>query len=278
MNTNDYIYLLNKPSAINDKHTVLLDKIVADFPYFQSARALRLKSLYSQNSFRYNNELKITASYTNDRALLFDFITSEYFLPVQKDYYKENEEFINNIVIKEPQFLNVNAISPEIIANKIEQSIITTIEQSDANKKEAANETVQIDQLLDFKSNEKHSFQEWLQLAKIKPIERGEKTSFGKEKIGDDKKVKADLIDQFLANNPKISSANDVAPVPVVNLEYSNNESYLMTETLAKVYLIQKKFKKAIQAYEILILKYPEKSSFFADRIAEIKILQQNNI
>jgi hypothetical protein len=51
----------------------------------------------------------------------------------------------------------------------------------------------------------------------------------------------------------------------------------LMTETLAKVYLEQKKYQKAIQAYEILILKYPEKSSFFANRISDIKILQQNN-
>jgi hypothetical protein len=51
-----------------------------------------------------------------------------------------------------------------------------------------------------------------------------------------------------------------------------------MTETLAKVFLEQKKYHKAIQAYEILILKYPEKSSLFADRIIEIKNLQQNNI
>jgi hypothetical protein len=50
-----------------------------------------------------------------------------------------------------------------------------------------------------------------------------------------------------------------------------------MTETLARVYLEQHKYDKAIQAYEILILKYPEKSSFFADRITDIQILQQNN-
>ena len=50
-----------------------------------------------------------------------------------------------------------------------------------------------------------------------------------------------------------------------------------MTETLAKVYLEQKKYNKAMQAFEILILKYPEKSSFFADQINEIKNLQQNN-
>ncbi|TQM39228.1 hypothetical protein BC670_0001, partial [Flavobacterium branchiophilum] len=55
------------------------------------------------------------------------------------------------------------------------------------------------------------------------------------------------------------------------------NNTHLMTETLAKVYLEQKKYLKAIQAYEILILKYPEKSSLFANRILDIKNLQQNN-
>ena len=51
-----------------------------------------------------------------------------------------------------------------------------------------------------------------------------------------------------------------------------------MTETLAKVYLEQKKYDSAIKAYHILSLKYPEKSGFFADRIKAIKILQRNKI
>ena len=46
-----------------------------------------------------------------------------------------------------------------------------------------------------------------------------------------------------------------------------------MTETLAKVYLQQKNYKKALQAYTILSLKYPEKSGFFADQIRAIKKL-----
>jgi len=51
----------------------------------------------------------------------------------------------------------------------------------------------------------------------------------------------------------------------------------LMTETLAKVYLEQKNYKKAIQAYKILILKNPEKSGFFADQIRAIEKLQDTN-
>ncbi len=50
-----------------------------------------------------------------------------------------------------------------------------------------------------------------------------------------------------------------------------------MTETLAKVYLEQKKYKKALQAFKILSLKYPEKSGFFADQIRAVKKLQKEN-
>jgi len=86
------------------------------------------------------------------------------------------------------------------------------------------------------------------------------------------------LIDKFIETNPKISPASKNATVtPFVSEQPAIENSYLMTETLAKVYLEQKKYQKAIQAYEILILKYPEKISFFANRISDIKALQQNN-
>ena len=49
----------------------------------------------------------------------------------------------------------------------------------------------------------------------------------------------------------------------------------LMTETLAKVFVKQKKFENALQAYHILSLKYPEKNSSFVSQIKKIKRLQQ---
>jgi len=51
----------------------------------------------------------------------------------------------------------------------------------------------------------------------------------------------------------------------------------LMTETLARVYIEQKNYKKAKQAYRILSLKYPEKSSFFADQIRAVVRLEENS-
>ena len=50
---------------------------------------------------------------------------------------------------------------------------------------------------------------------------------------------------------------------------------YLTTETLSKIYVDQDHYKRAIQTYEILCLKYPKKSSFFADHIKKIKRLEK---
>jgi hypothetical protein len=49
MNVTDYTFLINKPDAINEKQTEVLSHVLENFPYFQSARALRLKGLYNQN-------------------------------------------------------------------------------------------------------------------------------------------------------------------------------------------------------------------------------------
>ena len=87
---------------------------------------------------------------------------------------------------------------------------------------------------------------------------------------------KANIIEQFIKANPKIKPKKETTNLVQVKTAPQDTNS-LMTETLARIYLEQKKYQKAIQAYEILILKYPEKSYLFADRIEDIKILQQNN-
>ncbi|MBP6182345.1 tetratricopeptide repeat protein [Flavobacterium sp.] len=283
MNVTDYTYLINKPNAINEKQTEALGNLLDEFPYFQSARALRLKGLYNLNSFKYNFALKVTAAHTTDRTVLFDFITSDSFIAIQKGLYdKKALELLDITVVDSEIIIQEEKLEHKI--NTLEQSILTSIKEalplkSNENSK-TPEEKLAIGTPLDFSISEQHSFQEWLQLSRTQPIVR-ETESVNTSKtlpiVDEDKKKKAALIDKFIETSPKISPVkHGVASTVTFDLNKDDN-SYLMTETLARVYLEQKKYQKAIQAYEILILKYPEKSSFFADRISDIKILQQNN-
>ena len=83
------------------------------------------------------------------------------------------------------------------------------------------------------------------------------------------------LIDDFLKTTERrIPNKNLKNNEDLSEKSWSPNYE-LMTETLAKVFVKQKKFKKAIEAYQILGLKYPEKNSLFANQIKEIKKLNQ---
>jgi hypothetical protein len=85
------------------------------------------------------------------------------------------------------------------------------------------------------------------------------------------------LIDRFIQSNPKIVPTEQ----PLENIDISaesvkEHESFF-TDTLAKIYIKQGNYTKAILAYEKLSLKYPEKSAYFAGQISEIKKLMIKN-
>ena len=86
-----------------------------------------------------------------------------------------------------------------------------------------------------------------------------------------------DLIDDFIDKKVGISEPKKEAFFKAVDVAkeslVENND--LITPTLAKVYLEQGHYKKAISAYKKLILKYPEKNSFFANQIKLITKLKE---
>ena len=74
MNVKDFTYFLENPTKVVEPiHTKHLEDIIAEYPYFQAARALHLKGLKNLNSYKYNKALKTTAAFTTDRDVLFDF-------------------------------------------------------------------------------------------------------------------------------------------------------------------------------------------------------------
>ena len=306
MNVQDFTQLLQKPhEVISARQTQQLEEVLAEYPYFQAARAIHLKGLKTLNSFKYNNALKVTAAHTTDRDILFEFITSKDFLQnsIADTISGKSTPVIETKIISEeiiPDFQVENVLigssddeplpqsisdadailNPKLFASK-DPKIDKVIEA----EKEQAAKSLEIGKPLTFTNVEKYSFSEWLQLTSTKTIERNvleepkTEENSSEFRLEEDvlKKKKFELIDKFIASNPKIVPKEKTEAPTRLKESVRIDKKELMTETLAKVYLEQKKYKKAIQAYKILSLKYPEKSGFFADRIKAVQKIQQEN-
>jgi len=307
MNNTDFTSLLQHPQKITASQTEALKTIIDAFPYCQSARAIYLKGLKNKESFNYNQALKTTASYTTDRSILFDYITSENFVQNEiSQHIKQNSEHLKEIevdvedisisksvtiddALKQQIKDTTGVLDPELFQPKIEPSKIANFSLDTSETINEANEKAHVETLspheilslgkpLQFNLDERHSFNEWLNLTRFTPIDRSnELAQKNEEKPISERDKKFALIDKFITKNPKLNpsksstSNNNIAEAQMIQPEA------LMTETLARIYVEQKNYIKAIQSYKILSLKYPEKSGFFADQIKAVKQLQEQN-
>ena len=213
------------PKNINQKKE--LESIIFEYPYFQLAHAIYLKSLKIQDQFNFDLILKKTAILSSRRKMIFNWIndTENNLFKIQKRTKK--------IKIKDPQ--------PN--GNQIEGT-------SNFNKsKEEEPRMLFVDWVMSYTNSKKEN--------ENRPLES-----------------KIEIIDSFLEKNPKIPKSKEKGNADdFLNLALDNkfNKSELMTETLAKIYVKQQKFKEALYAYRILSLKYPEKSSLFANQIKKLQ-------
>ena len=153
----------------------------------------------------------------------------------------------------------------EVSKNRVqEENISTTEEAANSEKPEpkAEIETEKVSEVVKPTSNSNvtsfiSTWKSWLKIDRSEIVTPSEQDK------------KAAIIDKFIENNPKISPIKE--DVDFIVKEKSNDISHLMTETLAQLYVEQKLYTKAIQAYKILQEKYPERTEEFEERIEEIK-------
>ena len=167
----------------------------------------------------------------------------------------------------------------EIIEDNQEEEIVEGLSENaeviEESEPEMVEEKVEI--IENNSDDSTFSFSDWL---KKVPSQSKTQQEIEEEQEIAEREIKYKLIDDFLEKNPKIvpMKKTDITPVSTPSNFVQNTEEYsdLMTETLAQIYTEQKKYDKAIKAYKILILKYPEKNSLFANRIKEIENLKNS--
>lgn len=256
MNAEQLYQYMEHPKEIGKEQVDGLVEIIDSYPYFQTARFLHLKALQNSGSYRFNQQLRITAAHASSRTVLFDYISTP-------DYPERPlEDYIDEAVT---DHVPVRAIIPTVIQEV--EAAPEPIGEEAIEEKEISTESI-ADQPLEFSPNERHSFNEWLKLLSAHPVNREEES----------KKPLDEIVERFLEKEPTISRPirDEIKLKPRLAEPTEGYTPALMTETLARVYAEQGLYDKSINAYKILLLKYPEKSSLFAARISELQALKQN--
>ena len=235
MNAKRFNELIDQYDPLNKNIVLEFLSISKEYPYFQLPYYYHAKSLKDQGSDQYEKVLNNLALKTQDRSVLKKSMEVE---------FKPNNSNEENIPIIEANFHEIEEKTEEVFSNK-------TPEKKEIN-------------------NLKLSFIEWIKFTE-------DKTISGEKKVLGDKKSplqdKMSIINKFIDNDPKISPVKQ-SENTISQIKFDDYTDELMTETLAKVLVKQKKYKKAIRAYKILSLKYPEKNVLFATQIEKIKNLE----
>ena len=238
MNREKFDKFIENYDSNNEIFVSQMALLIEKYPYFQLPRFFLTKSLKDQNKNGLDMALNQLALYTANRGLLKQKIESK---------VKSTKK------VKDTKSLNTT--------KKIQNNL-----QALAKEKKLKSQSIK---KVRFSKDLKLSFLDW-----IKYTEENQKIQIQESKKLEPLKNKLSIIDRFIEADPKISPMEKNEPIEsLINGDFNSEE--LMTESLAKILLRQKKYKKAIKAYKILSLKYPEKNVFFAGQIQKIKKLQQ---
>jgi len=296
-----YSYLNNQSHLING-NIGELEKLTQEFPYFQTAHLLYSIASKKNDASIFQRSIKKTAIVAVSRNHLYELLYNNPSITKQDVIVTETPK---ETVIKEAvktELAETTIVKPieetEIVKkNKVEE--IDLAEQVEREIKKDLVEAFIEKEVL--KTNEAHkkeeapiptdaSFGQWLhflkknnggklsnldvneQKAKEEPIVRvDESTDLDKKQ----KKVhQKELIDKIIEKNPTSIKLNKDAKFYVAEQKAKESlleNEHLVTETLASIYAVQGNIGKAIRAYQILSLKYPNKSVYFASLIENLK-------
>ena len=305
MNRSDFINMLEDKVQVNRQMIGEVYELIDIFPYFQSAHLLLLKGLQNNGDLKFEKQLRNSAMHIADREVLYYLLNRKpASVTAQKEVINE-EAAVQERGFDHQQTVIESAKSSEQYISGIEKSSGVAQKELVEDPKHlhshpilisSGSETMESDEVMMVMDEEPapdddmvfymdpgFSLPVFNDLLELDPDAGstliGEENENPQEQTADDtdrhkKLLQSDLIDKFILANPRIVPVKDPAKVSPEDISkpYNEREGGFVTETLARIYINQGYYSKAIDIYEELSLKYPEKSSYFASQIELVKV------
>lgn len=242
--------LITHPEYLDKETLYGLREIVAKYPYFQVARLLFLKNLFLLHDPTFGDELRKAALYIPDRRILFKMVEeSNYKIQKAPLHLKDCEakKEGNRTTILIDDFLR------STLGNEEETSSSVTKPHRKPTAADATNDYAAFLMQMDDVTSEEE--------VEENPSDRSD-----------------ELINDFIENKPdRIKLQETPLYTPDVNEEKDDGvEDGYLTMTLAKIYIKQQRYEKALEIIRKVNLNNPKKNSYFADQIRFLQKLIAN--
>lgn len=235
-----YEWIAN-PELLNRDTLYELRTLLARYPYFQTVRLLYLKNLFLLHDITFGEELRKAALYIADRKVLFYLIEGERFTiaPLEKQKQTEDQAGLDRTLSLIDAFLS-SLPDDSVASAAVELPLdITADYTSYLLREEAPSSPADAPQM-----KGQNLIDDFIEKSSEEPFS----SSLGVKKP---EAVKLEPTEE---------------KEPEENEEDIEDESYF-TETLAKIYVKQQRYSKALEIIKKLNLKYPKKNAYFADQI-----------
>ncbi|MDR0969880.1 MAG: hypothetical protein LBM67_05030 [Lentimicrobiaceae bacterium] len=302
MNKNLFIDFIKKPELMDKNSVNDLMELAMQFPYSNIVQTLLAMNLYKENHVLYDSQLKLAASTMPKRNILRlhmarigklkeaidlpDEYTKKKSAPAPQptqEIASEKEETIKqspkttDTAPKETKKRKIKELKFEVPESSVKTETFEyeTPFIEKISKQSAREISQELSELLAEHARieeKRRSLEELKQMvaARIKELETEKQLKESGQTV-EKPKSKGALIDKFIETNPSIPRPTETFQ----NITTAHNsivdQENIVSETLAKIYLDQGHIEKAISIFEKLILKYPEKSSYFATLIEQAK-------
>jgi len=251
-----------------------VNDLCRNYPMFNLAHMLKVR-IRESLGYEKEKELKVAAVYTADRGKLFRMVTEvSRPEPVEEEGVQEEPDGI--VFSDEPH--------PEADVIIEQHAPYMGGETSEADLLELDEDEITTATLIEAVAKDELEMEEAETLEKETPVSEAveprleadppaadEPEPEVKAEASEESKGDGRLILNFLKEDPgPIRADQNAVRGKDVSLASIREHDGFITDTLAKIYVKQGLYAKAIYAYEKLSLKYPEKSAYFAAQIEKI--------